>query len=107
MLKRRLDTGSEAPLLAEEIDQEFGVGAVSRTCVGHFGEKKSVALAPKDSCGNVHRALGERSAIAEESAIPVDHGGERAGLRPGGAILGEVVGREGTRPAGAEERPRA
>ena len=94
-------------LLAEEIDEEFrdasgffvlkpvgsvgegvefGRVAVAEAVVSHFREEKVVAFAPEDAGGDVYGHVREFGVIAKGGAIPVDHSGERAGLRPGGAI---------------------
>lgn len=83
--------------------KEFGGVAVAEAVVGHFEKEESVALAPKDSRGDVDRRIGIFSAITEGGAVPVDHAGERAGLRPRGAVLGEIFGGEGAHAAGADE----
>lgn len=99
-------------LLAEEIDEEFGnaggffvlepvggVGesvefggvAIGQAVVGHGREEEGVVFAPENARGDVDGGIGEFCAIAEGGAIPVDHRGERVRLRPGGAVLGEIV----------------
>src|SRR5216683_1712596 len=62
--------------------EQLRIGAIAQAFVSHFREKKGVALAPKDACGNVDGAVGEFHAKTEQSAIPVDHAGERTWLRP-------------------------
>jgi len=42
--------------------------------------------------------------MAKSGAVPVDHAGERAGLRPCGAVLGEIIVRESVGAAGADKR---
>src|SRR5579859_6223016 len=113
---------------AEEVDEEFGeasgffvlepvrgVGkgvefsavAVAQAVVGHFREEEGVALAPEDAGGDMNGGIGEFGTVTKGGAIPVDHGGESAGLRPCGAIEREIFGGEGARTAGADERPDA
>lgn len=112
-------------LSAEEIDEKFGDAsrlfvlepvrsagegvelggrAEAKTVVRHFGEEEGVAFAPEDARGDVDGGVGEFCAMARGGAIPVDHGSERAGLRPGGAILREIFGRKRAGTAGAKER---
>jgi len=73
---------------------EFGGVAIAETVVGHVGEKKGVALAPEDARGDVDSRVREFAAMAERGAVPVDRRGERAGLRPSGAVLGEIFAGE-------------
>src|SRR5258708_8745400 len=87
--------------------EEFGVGAVAQTFVSHFGQEEIVAFAPEDARGDAHGFVWKFGARSKQGAIPVDHGGECAWLRPGGAVLGEILGREGVRAAGAVKRSRA
>ena len=87
--------------------EKFGVGAVTQTFLSHFGQKKSVALAPEDACGDMYSAILELGPMAEKGAIPIDHGGECAGLGPRGAVLREIVLGERAGTAGAEKRSRA
>jgi len=81
---------------------EFGGVAIAEAVVGHVGEEEGVAFAPEDASGNVDGGVGELGAKAEGGAIPVDHGGERVGLRPCGAVLGEIVWGESAFAAGAD-----
>ena len=81
---------------------EIGGVAIAEAVVGHFGEEESVAFAPEDAGGDVDGGVGKFGAKAEGGAIPVDHGGERVRLRPGGAVLGEIVWGESTFAAGAD-----
>src|SRR5208282_1557700 len=118
----------EGLLLAEEIDEELGntsgffvlqpVGgvcegvefcavAVAETVVGHFGEKKGVAFAPEDAGGDVDSRVRKFAAMAKCGAVPVDHGGERTGLRPCCAALCEIFGGESAGAAGSDERANA
>jgi hypothetical protein len=115
----------DSSLLAEEIDEEFGnacgffvlepvggvgesvefgVVAIAETIVGHFGEEEGVALAPEDARGDVDRGVRKFAAIAEGGAIPVDHAGECSGLRPRGAVVGEIFVGESVGAAGADKR---
>jgi len=110
-------------LLAEEIDEEFGNAggffvlepvrgagegvefggvAVAEAVVGHAGEKKGVTFAPEDARGDVDGGIGKFGAIAKGGAVPVDHGSERAGLRPCGAVLSEIFGGESAGAAGTD-----
>src|SRR5258707_14320667 len=84
--------------------EEFGVRAIAQTFVSHFGQKEIVALAPEDAGVDADGFVREFDASAEEGAVPVDHGGESAGPRPCGAVLGGIFGGEGTRATGAEKR---
>src|SRR5260370_15124000 len=86
--------------------EELGVGAIAQTFVSHFGQQEIVALAPEDARGDADGLVRKFGASAKEGAVPVDHGGESTRLRPGGAILGEILGGEGARAAGPEERAR-
>jgi len=113
----------ECSLLAEEIDEEFGnacgffmlepmggvgksvefgVVAIAEAIVGHFGEEEGVALAPEDARGDVHGRIRKFAAMAEGGAIPVNHAVERAGVRPRGAVLGEIFVGESIGAAGAD-----
>lgn len=83
---------------------EFGGVAVAEAVVGHGGEEESVAFAPEDACGDVNLRVGEFVAVAKCGAIPIHHGSEGAGLRPGGAILSEIVGGECAGTAGTDYR---
>jgi len=83
--------------------EEFGVGAVAQAGLGHFFEQEGVALTPENTGGDVHGAVRDLRPVAEGRAIPVDHGGEGAGLRPRGAILREVFFGESAGAAGARE----
>ena len=110
-------------LLAEEIDEEFGdacgffvlepmggvgksvefgVVAIAEAIVGHFGEEEGVALAPEDARGDVHGRIRKFAAMPEGGAIPVNHAVERAGVRPRGAVLGEIFVGESVGAAGAD-----
>ena len=112
-------------LLAEEIDEEFGntggffvlepvrgvsesvelsVVAIADAVVGHGGEQEGVALAPEDARGDVDSRIRKFAAMAKSGAVPVDHARERAGLRPCGAVLGEIFVRESVGAAGADKR---
>src|SRR5712691_8624984 len=84
--------------------EEFGVGAVTQTFMGHIGQKESVAFAPENTRREMDSAIRKPGAAAKESAIPIDHGSERTRLGPRGAVLDKIVGREGARAAGAEQR---
>src|ERR1700758_3120872 len=86
---------------------ELGLRAILEALLSHFGHEESVADTPEDARGNPHRAVGKRRAMAEGGAVPVDHCGERAGLRPRGVILGQIVRRKSARAAGADERGEA
>jgi len=113
----------ECSLLAEEIDEEFGnacgffmlepmggvgksvefgVVAIAEAIVGHFGEEEGVALAPEDARGDVHGRIRKFAAMAEGGAIPTNHAVERAGVRPRGAVLGEIFVGESVGAAGAD-----
>lgn len=61
-------------------------------------------LAPQDARGDMHGAIREPSAKTKERAIPVDHGGDGAGLRPRGAVLSKIASRKSTGATGAEKR---
>src|SRR5213082_2827364 len=119
---------TEARSAAKEIDQQFrdasglfvlepmrGIGegekfrvrAVAQAFARHFGQKEGVAFAPEDACGDADDFVWKFDASAEERAIPIDHAGEGAGLRPGGAILGEIFLGKSAWTAGAEQRSRA
>src|SRR5260370_41623762 len=87
--------------------EEFGVGAVAENLVSHFGQEEIVAFAPEDARGDAHGFVWKFGARSKQGAIPVDHGGECAWLRPGGAGLGEILGGGGGPAAGAEKRCRA
>src|SRR5216684_3271195 len=87
--------------------EELGVGAVAQTFVSHFGHEEIVAFAPEDARGDAHGFVWKFGASSKQGAIPVDHGGECAWLRPGGAVLGEILGGEGAWAAGPEKRARA
>ncbi len=87
--------------------EKLRVRAVAQAFVGHFRQEKGVALAPEDACRDAHGFVWKCDTCAEEGAIPVDHAGERAGLRPGGAVLGEIYRGESAGAAGAEKRSRA
>ena len=65
---------------------EFGGIAVAETVVSHFGEEEGVAFAPEDAGGDADGRVREFAAMAKGGAVPVDHGGERAGFGPRGAI---------------------
>jgi hypothetical protein len=67
---------------------EFGGVAIAETVVGHVGEEKGVAFAPEDARGDVNGSVRKFAAMAKSGAVPVDHAGDRAGLRPRGAVLG-------------------
>jgi len=75
---------------------EFGGIAIAKAVVRHIGQEEGVAFAPEDARGDVDGWVRKFCAMAKCGAIPVDHGGERAGLRPGGAIFSEVVLGEGS-----------
>lgn len=81
---------------------EFGAIAITDAFVGHVGKEESVALAPEDARGDVNARVRKSGAMTKSGAVPVNHGGEGAGLRPSGAILLEVIGRECALPAGAD-----
>src|SRR6266700_1964353 len=87
--------------------EKLRVRAVAQAFVGHFRQEKGVALAPQDACRDAYRFVWKFGASAEEGAIPVDHACERAALRPGGAVLGEIFRGESAGAAGAEKRSRA
>ena len=87
--------------------EELSAGAIAQAFVSHFRQEKIVALAPEDAGGDADVLVLKFDPSAEEGAIPVDHAGQSAGLRPGAPILGEVFSREGARAAGVEERVRA
>lgn len=82
---------------------ELGGVAIAETVVGHVWEEKGVALAPEDACGDVDSRVREFAAMAEGGAVPVDHAGERAGLRPSGAVLGEIFVGKSVWATGTEE----
>src|SRR5712664_3303890 len=84
--------------------EELGVGAVAQTFVSHFGQEETVSLAPEDARWDADGFVREFGASAEERAVPIDHAGEGAGLRPRSAVLSEIVGGESARAAGAEKR---
>src|SRR2546430_11614680 len=46
-----------------------------------------ISLAPQDARGHAHGGVGETRAIAQGRAIPVDHRGEGARMRPSGTVL--------------------
>ena len=81
---------------------EFGAIAIPDAFVGHVGEEESVALAPEDARGDVNARVRKFGAMTKSGAIPMNHGGERTGLRPSSAILLEVIGRERALPAGTD-----
>lgn len=56
--------------------------------MGHVCKEKGVAFAPEDAGGDVDGRVREFRGMAKGGAIPVDHSSERAGLRPGSAVLG-------------------
>jgi hypothetical protein len=83
---------------------EFGGVAVAQAVVSHFGEEKGVAFAPEDARGDVDRRIRKFAAMAEGGAIPVQHGGGSAGLRPCGEVEGDIVRRESAGAAEVEKR---
>src|SRR6266849_688818 len=87
--------------------EDLCVRAVAQTLVSHFGHEEVVAFTPKDAGGDAHSFVWEFDASAEQGAVPVDHAGERAGLRPCRAVLGEISGGESAWAARAEKRLRA
>src|SRR6202521_1810631 len=87
--------------------EKFRARAVAQAFMSHFGQEEGVALAPEDAGGDTDGLVCKSGASPEEGAIPVDHGGERPGLRPRGAVLGEILLREGARAARSEKRTRA
>src|SRR6266513_6180931 len=87
--------------------EQLSAGAIVQAFVSHFRQEKVVALAPEDAGGDADVLVLKVDASAEEGAIPVDHAGQSAGLRPGAPILGEVFSREGAWAAGVEKRARA
>src|SRR5580658_2661700 len=80
---------------------EIGDVAVAKGVVGHLGEEEGVALAPKYARGDVDGGVGELGVMTGGGAIPVDHRGKSAGLRPRRAVLREVFGGECVWAAGA------
>src|SRR5713226_7725372 len=87
--------------------EELGVRAVAQAFVRHFGQKEGVTRAPEDAGGDAHSFVWEFDASAEQGAVPVDHTGERAGLRPCSSVFGEISGGESAWAARAEKRLRA
>ena len=83
---------------------ELGVVAMADAVVGHGGEQEGVALAPEDARGDVDSRIRKFAAMAEGGAVPVDHAGERARLRPRGAVLGKIFVGESVGAAGADKR---
>ena len=84
--------------------EEFGVGAVTQTFMGHIGQKERVALTPENTRRDMDSAIRKPGAAAKESAIPIDHGSEGTGLGPCCTVHDKIVGRESLRAAGAEQR---
>src|SRR5712692_1434451 len=83
--------------------EELGVRAVAQAFVRHFGQKEGVTRAPEDAGGDADSFVWEFDASAEQGAVPVDHAGERAGLRPCSAVLGEISGGESAWAARVEK----
>lgn len=115
----------DSSLLAEEIDEEFGnscgffvlkpmrgvgegvefgVVAIAEAVVGHGGKQEGVALAPEDARRDVDGGVRKFAAMAKGGAIPVDHAGERASLRPRGSVLGKIFVGESVGATGADKR---
>ena len=87
--------------------EKLGARAVAQAFVSHFGQEEGVAFAPKDARGDANGLVRKFGASAEERAVPVNHAGEGAGLRPCSAVLGEIFSAEGPWAAGAQKRARA
>ena len=77
------------PMCGVGESEELRVRAIAQAFVSHFRQEEGVTLAPEDACGDADGFVWKFDARAEEGAIPVDHAGEGAGLRPCSAILGE------------------
>src|SRR5256884_5174516 len=71
-----------------------------------FRSKESRRAPPEDARGDADGFVLKFDASAKEGAVPIDHGGEGAGLRPRGAGLVEIFGGEGAPAAGAGKRAR-
>ena len=82
---------------------EFSGVAVAEAAVGHSGEQEGVLFAPENAGGDMDLGVREFGAVTEGGAIPVHSGGEGAGLRPGGAILREIIGGERVRATGIHQ----
>src|SRR5260370_29882414 len=87
--------------------EKLRVRAVTQTFTRHLRQEKHVSLAPKNPRGDANGLVRELGAGAEERAVPIDHAGQSAGLRPGGAVLDKIFGGESARAARAQQRPRA
>src|SRR5436853_631298 len=87
--------------------EEFAMSAIAQAFASHFWDQEFVTLAPQDARGHAHGGVGETRAIAQGRAIPVDHRGEGARLRPSGTVLRKIVGRKRAGAARANERARA
>src|SRR5256884_4878187 len=70
------------------------MSAIAQAFASHFWDQEFVTLAPQDARGHAHGGVGETRAIAQGRAIPVDHRGEGARLRPSGTVLRKIVGRK-------------
>src|SRR2546429_8162873 len=66
--------------------EEFAMSAIAQAFASHFWDQEFVTLAPQDARGHAHGGVGETRAIAQGRAIPVDHRGEGARLRPSGTV---------------------
>jgi len=75
------------PMRGSGEGEEFRVRAVAQAFMRHFGQKEGVAFAPEEACGDADDFVWKFDASAEERAIPIDYGGESAGLRPSRSIL--------------------
>src|SRR5207302_4758219 len=75
------------PMASVREGKELPVRAIAQAFARHFRNQEFVALAPQDARGHAHSAIGEWRAIAYGRAIPVDHGRQCAGLRPGVTVL--------------------
>src|SRR5260370_223383 len=67
--------------------EKLGARAVAQTFVSHFAQEEGVTLSPEDACGNADGLILKFCAGPKESAIPVDHAREAAGLRPRRAAM--------------------
>jgi len=83
---------------------QFRLGAIAEAVLSHFEHEKAIAPAPENASGDTDGAIRKGGPMAQSSAVPVNHRGHGARLRPGGAVEVEVLGRESAGAAGTRER---